>query len=59
MFRNTALANYHGEKSGHENFEESTEEIAPLTEEEKKAKLEELKAKMSEKKKLAVSASLV
>ncbi|KAM0786167.1 hypothetical protein ACM66B_006974 [Microbotryomycetes sp. NB124-2] len=52
LFKNAALANYHGEKSGHENFEESTEEIAPLTEEQKAAKLEELKAKMAEKKKL-------
>jgi Tfp pilus assembly protein PilO len=36
--------------SGHENFSESTEEIAPLTEEEKKQRLEELRAKMTEKK---------
>jgi hypothetical protein len=35
--------------SGHENFSESTEEIAPLTEEEKKQRLEELRAKMAEK----------
>jgi hypothetical protein len=34
----------------HVDFSESTEEIAPLTEEEKKARLEELKQKMSEKK---------
>ncbi|KIJ06045.1 hypothetical protein PAXINDRAFT_103529 [Paxillus involutus ATCC 200175] len=26
-FRNTALANYHAEKSGHDQFEESTEEV--------------------------------
>jgi hypothetical protein len=32
------------------NFAESTEEIAPLTEEEKKARLEELRQKMAEKK---------
>ncbi|KDQ61906.1 hypothetical protein JAAARDRAFT_150857 [Jaapia argillacea MUCL 33604] len=49
-FRNTALANYHAEKSGHDQFEESTEEIKPLTEEEKKQRLEELRTKMSEKK---------
>ncbi|KDQ19455.1 hypothetical protein BOTBODRAFT_51854 [Botryobasidium botryosum FD-172 SS1] len=49
IFKNTALANYHAEKSGHDQFEESTEEIKPLTEEEKKAKLEELRAKMQEK----------
>ena len=36
-------------QSQHENFSESTEEIAPLTEEEKKAKLEELRANLAEK----------
>jgi protein-arginine kinase activator protein McsA len=41
-FKNEALASYHGEKSGHSNFEESTEEIKPLTEDEKTAKLEEV-----------------
>ncbi|CAD6928344.1 unnamed protein product [Tilletia controversa] len=49
VFRNSALAQYHAEKSGHAEFEESTEEIKPLTEEEKKAKLEELRSKMAEK----------
>ncbi|OSX64339.1 hypothetical protein POSPLADRAFT_1180010 [Postia placenta MAD-698-R-SB12] len=49
IFKNTALANYHAEKSGHDQFEESTEEIKPLTEEEKKQKLAELREKMSEK----------
>jgi hypothetical protein len=34
----------------HVDFSESTEEIAPLTEEEKKAKLEELRQKNAEKK---------
>ncbi|KAJ2915926.1 hypothetical protein MD484_g4462, partial [Candolleomyces efflorescens] len=48
-FKNTALANYHAEKSGHDQFEESTEEIKPLTEEEKKQKLEDLRAKLAEK----------
>ncbi|QRV74117.1 UBX (ubiquitin regulatory X) domain protein [Ceratobasidium sp. AG-Ba] len=38
-FRDTALANFHAEKSGHDQFEESTEEIKPLTEEEKKRSL--------------------
>ncbi|KAK7437387.1 hypothetical protein VKT23_018632 [Stygiomarasmius scandens] len=50
IFKNTALANYHAEKSGHDQFEESTEEIKPLTEEEKKQRLEELRVKMAEKK---------
>ncbi|KAF8638450.1 hypothetical protein AX17_002207 [Amanita inopinata Kibby_2008] len=49
IFKNTALANFHAEKSGHDQFEESTEEIKPLTEEEKKQKLEELRERMSEK----------
>lgn len=35
--------------SGHTDFAESTEEIAPLTEEEKKAKLDELRKKLQEK----------
>ncbi|KAF8329431.1 ubiquitin-related domain-containing protein [Cantharellus anzutake] len=48
-FKNVDLANFHAEKSGHDQFEESTEEIKPLTEAEKKAKLEELRAKMAEK----------
>ncbi|KAK0525671.1 hypothetical protein OC834_005081 [Tilletia horrida] len=49
IFKNSALAQYHAEKSGHTDFEESTEEVKPLTEEEKKAKLEELKARLAEK----------
>ncbi|KAG6816278.1 hypothetical protein H0H87_007315 [Tephrocybe sp. NHM501043] len=49
VFRNTALAQFHAEKIGHDQFEESTEEIKPLTEEEKKEKLAELRQKMAEK----------
>jgi len=49
IFKNTSLANYHAEKSGHDQFEESTEEIKPLTEEEKKQKLAELREKMAAK----------
>lgn len=49
IFKNTALANFHAEKSGHDQFEESTEEIKPLTEEEKKEKLAELKSRMADK----------
>jgi hypothetical protein len=51
-FKNTALANFHAEKSGHDQFEESTEEIKPLTEEEKSQKLAELRDKMGEKRAL-------
>lgn len=50
VFRTTAEASYHGTKSGHENFEESTEEKKPLTEEEKKAKLAELREKAAARK---------
>ncbi|KAF4625110.1 hypothetical protein G7Y89_g13060 [Cudoniella acicularis] len=48
-FRSTAQAEFHASKTEHVNFSESTEEIAPLTEEEKKAKLEELRAALAEK----------
>ncbi|KAI9785740.1 MAG: hypothetical protein M1839_008757 [Geoglossum umbratile] len=48
-FRSTAQAEFHASKTEHQNFSESIEEIAPLTEEEKKAKLEELRQKMAEK----------
>ncbi len=47
--RSQAQAEFHASKTGHMNFAESTEEIAPLTEEEKKAKLEELRAKAAAK----------
>lgn len=48
-FRGTAQAEFHASKSGHTDFAESTEEIAPLTEEEKKAKLDELREKLAAK----------
>lgn len=47
--RSHAQAEFHATKTGHVDFSESTEEIAPLTEEEKKAKLEELRRKLAEK----------
>ena len=47
--RSHAQAEVHATKTGHVDFSESTEEIAPLTEEEKKAKLEELRRKLAEK----------
>ncbi|RXK35574.1 DNA-binding protein [Tremella mesenterica] len=47
VFRSEASASFHAEKSGHQQFEESTEEIKPLTEEEKKAKLTELREKLA------------
>ncbi|EIW59780.1 uncharacterized protein TRAVEDRAFT_28791 [Trametes versicolor FP-101664 SS1] len=48
-FKTVELANFHAEKSGHDQFEESTEEIKPLTEEEKKAKLADLREKLAQK----------
>ncbi|KAF2004985.1 hypothetical protein P154DRAFT_23938 [Amniculicola lignicola CBS 123094] len=48
-FRSVEQAEFHASKSGHENFSESTEEIKPLTEEEKAAKLELMKKRLVEK----------
>lgn len=48
-FRSQNQAEFHASKTEHVNFAESTEEIAPLTEEEKKVKLEELKRKAAER----------
>ena len=48
-FRSQAQAEFHASKTTHVDFAESVEEIAPLTEEEKKAKLEELRRKLAEK----------
>ena len=48
-FRSTAQAEFHASKTEHQDFSESTEEIAPLTEEEKKQKLAELKEKLAAK----------
>ena len=47
--RSHEQAEFHATKTGHIDFSESTEEIAPLTEDEKKAKLEELRRKLAEK----------
>ncbi|KAG8404832.1 hypothetical protein J3459_016644 [Metarhizium acridum] len=48
-FRNHDLATFHATKTDHTDFSESTEEIAPLTEDEKKAKLEELRERLKAK----------
>ncbi|KAL9048033.1 MAG: hypothetical protein Q9162_007880 [Coniocarpon cinnabarinum] len=48
-FRGQPQAEFHASKSGHTDFSESTEELAPLTDEERKVKLEELKAKRDQK----------
>ncbi|KAK5163717.1 uncharacterized protein LTR77_010390 [Saxophila tyrrhenica] len=49
-FRNMTAAQAHAERTGHDDFAESNEEIAPLTEEEKKAQLELAKQRMMERK---------
>ena len=51
------MAGYHAEKSGHSSFSQSTEQLKPLTEEEKAERLKELKAKMDEKRKVQAEAS--
>ncbi|PYH95148.1 hypothetical protein BO71DRAFT_398251 [Aspergillus ellipticus CBS 707.79] len=48
-FRSHAQAEFHASKSQHVDFSESTEEIAPLTAEEKKDRLEELRQKLAAK----------
>lgn len=48
-FRSQAQAEFHASKTQHVDFSESTEEIAPLTEEERKAKLAELREKLAAK----------
>ncbi|KAL9064553.1 MAG: hypothetical protein Q9157_007786 [Trypethelium eluteriae] len=47
--RGTAEAEYHASKTQHTDFEQSTEEIKPLTEEERATRLEELRAKLAVK----------
>ncbi|KAJ5653363.1 hypothetical protein N7490_000366 [Penicillium lividum] len=48
-FRSQAQAEFHASKSEHVDFSESTEEIASLTEEQKKQRLEELRERLAEK----------
>jgi hypothetical protein len=47
LLRNADAAQFHAHKTGHQNFSQSTEEIKPLTEEEKKQKLAELQEKLA------------
>ncbi|KAH7125407.1 ubiquitin-related domain-containing protein [Dendryphion nanum] len=49
QFRSVPQAEFHASKSGHENFSESTEELKPLTEEEKAARLAEMKERLAAK----------
>ncbi|KAE8157796.1 hypothetical protein BDV40DRAFT_292320 [Aspergillus tamarii] len=48
-FRSHAQAEFHASKSQHVDFSESTEELKPLTDEEKKARLEDLRQKLAAK----------
>ncbi|KAK6524327.1 hypothetical protein TWF694_005978 [Orbilia ellipsospora] len=58
LLKNWAAVQFHAEKTEHQNFDESTEEVKSLTEEEKKMKLEELKLRLAEKKKQQAAESL-
>lgn len=49
VMRGTREAEFHASKSGHQDFSESTEEVKPLSEEEKAARLEELRQKLAAK----------
>ncbi|KXH38376.1 UBA/TS-N domain-containing protein [Colletotrichum nymphaeae SA-01] len=49
-FRSQDTASYHATKTDHTDFSESTEEIAPLTEDQKKEKLVQLREQLKEKK---------
>lgn len=51
-FRNQDLASYHASKTEHTDFSESTEDIKPLTKEEREAKLAEARQRLLEKKAL-------
>ncbi|KAJ5179776.1 UBX domain protein [Penicillium capsulatum] len=48
-FRSQAQAEFHASKSQHVDFSESTEELAPLTEDQKKDRLNELREKLAAK----------
>ena len=48
-FRSQEAAEFHASKTEHTDFSESTEELAPLTDEQRKAKLDELRAKRDAK----------
>ncbi|KAK1633864.1 ubiquitin-related domain-containing protein [Colletotrichum phormii] len=48
-FRSQDTASYHASKTDHTDFSESTEEIAPLTEDQKKEKLIQLREQLQEK----------
>ncbi|OAA33298.1 UBA/TS-N domain containing protein [Moelleriella libera RCEF 2490] len=48
-FRNHDLATFHATKTEHTDFAESTEDIAPLTDTEKKARLDELRERLQAK----------
>lgn len=49
QFRTHAQAEFHATKTGHDDFSESTEEVAPLTEEQRKEKLEEARLRLAAK----------
>ncbi|RAH46836.1 uncharacterized protein BO95DRAFT_441759 [Aspergillus brunneoviolaceus CBS 621.78] len=48
-FRSHAQAEFHASKSQHTDFSESTEELAPLTDEQRQARLQELRERLAAK----------
>lgn len=48
-FRSHAQAEFHASKSQHTDFAESTEELAPLSDEDKQKRLQELREKLAAK----------
>lgn len=59
LLKNWDAVQFHAERTEHQNFDESIEEIKPLSEEEKKEKLEYLKLKLMEKKKNEAAESVL
>ena len=49
LFKSIDEANLHAERTGHESFNESTDEILPLSEEEKKERLKQLQEKLKQR----------
>ncbi|KAF3307414.1 hypothetical protein TWF173_003172 [Orbilia oligospora] len=58
LLRNWDAVQFHAERTEHQNFDESVEEMKPLTEDEKNAKLQELKQRLAEKRKVQAAESV-
>lgn len=49
LFKSSEQVEFHASKTGHENFSESTEEVKPLSDEDKKEQLAKLEAKLKQR----------